>query len=523
LAPSEAQLQLLIDGVADYAIYLLDPEGCVASWNSGAKRIKGYEPHEILGVHFERFYTSDDIAKGEPRTNLDRARELGRAEAEGWRVRKDGTQFWAHVVIDRIVGEDGTLLGFAKVTRDVTDKRRAQRDLDAAREALFQAQKMDALGKLTGGVAHDFNNLLMAVQSALDLLKARFPDDEKADVLINLALASVSRGASLTRRMLGFARQQVLKPIPVEPGPLIHGMLDLLSATAGPHTYVTTEVTPHLPLVFVDPQELELALINLVANARDAVPQGGHIVLGADASDIEAANGRPGGRYLCLSVTDDGEGMSEDVLGRATDPFFTTKEIGKGTGLGLSAVDGLAAQSGGWLQLRSEPGQGTRAEIWLPATGTAAADGAGAEQRRQSALSPPDARALRILLVDDDPLVLQTIAALLEDLGHTVISAQRGQHALDLLANGAACDVLMTDYAMPGMTGKAVAEAARELRPHLAIILASGYADLDAAALSGLTRLTKPFDRRTLASALKQVTAGASYPTSLVVDGEGEA
>lgn len=365
----EAELQTLIDGVSDHAIYLLDPAGCIASWSSEARRIKGYERHEVLGRHFECFYTADDRASGEPSFNLAQAAEVGRVEAEGWRLRKNGSQFWAHVIIDRITSDEGAIVGFAKVTRDVTEQRNAQREIKEANEALLQAKKMEALGQLTGGVAHDFNNLLMSIQASLDLLKARHPDDERTDSLLRLALASVERGASLTRKMLVFSGRQALRSVSVDIAAMIHRMQDLLHATAGPSIELSTQLAQRLPPIYIDPRELKLALINLVANARDALPDGGHVVLAVDASDVSdsKAHGHAGGRYVCISVTDEGQGMDTGVLARATDPFFSTKEVGKGTGLGLSTVHGLAGQSGGWLALHSEVSKGTCAEIWLPA------------------------------------------------------------------------------------------------------------------------------------------------------------
>ncbi|UPG88209.1 PAS domain S-box protein [Luteibacter aegosomaticola] len=507
LAHSETQLRLLIDGVVDCAIYMIDPHGRIVTWNAGAVRIKGYEAGEIIGEHFSCFYTPEDQADGAPAANLANARETGRVEVEGWRVRKDGTQFWAHIIIDRITTADGQLLGFAKVTRDVTTQRDARKELDEAREALFFAQKMDALGKLTGGVAHDFNNLLMAIQGTLDLMELRSPDDERMGALLRIARASVDRGAGLTRRMLGFARRQSLRPEAVDPAMLVHGLLGLMSATAGPEVEVATQVAPDVPPIFADPHELELALLNLVINARDALPEGGHIVVGVESAEGSQGDQRDkAGWYVCLSVTDDGTGMDEATRSRAMDPFFTTKETGKGIGLGLSTVHGLAVQSGGWVVLKSEPGQGTRVELWLP--GLAAE--AGIAEVGYSSVGAPGFRPLRVLFVDDDPLVHQTVAALLENLGHTVLSAQRGQQALDLLEGGAACDVLLSDFAMPGMTGRDLAHAARALRPNLPVIIATGYAELDPAELPGVLRLSKPFDRDALTVALRTVAASVT-------------
>ena len=354
LGQSDTQFRLLVEGVADYAIYMISPEGLVASWNSGAQRIKGYTPVEIIGQHYRQFYTEADRATGEPEHNLQRAAAVGRVESEGWRVRKDGTQFWAHVVIDRITDYQGEIIGFAKVTRDVTEQRLAAQQLEDAREALFQSQKMEAIGQLTGGMAHDFNNLLMAIQSSLDLLGRYLPQDERVQNLIGAARTGVNRGKSLSQRMLAFARKQELKPQPVDLVDLVYGMSELIDGALGSRFQLATRFAFRLDRVMVDPHQLELALLNLVVNARDAYgDEGGRISIEADMSETPHSDvpGLPDGRYVRLAVIDHGPGMDERTLARAAEPFFTTKGVGKGTGLGLSMVHGLAAQSRGRLCL----------------------------------------------------------------------------------------------------------------------------------------------------------------------------
>lgn len=506
LSGSDMQFRILVEGVADYAIYMIDPSGHVASWNSGAQRIKGYMPAEIIGSHYRRFYTPEDQDAGEPERNLQKAVLHGRVEAEGWRVRKDGTRFWAHVIIDRIQDADGHLIGFAKVTRDVTEQRTAALELEEARMALFQAQKMEAMGQLTGGVAHDFNNLLMAIQSALDLLGRRLPDDERTQAIYAAALAGVQRGASLTQRMLAFARRQELRPQKVDLAGLMRGMSRLFDHTLGERFQLAVRISPTLGPMLVDPHQLELALLNLIVNARDAYgDQGGRITIEADMveslrSELPLAGDR---RYVRVSVIDQGQGMDAETLARATDPFFTTKGVGKGTGLGLSMVHGLAAQSQGRLVLHSRPGEGTRADLWLPV-----ADERDVAAVAEAPLTLPVAAAamsLHVLAVDDDPLVLTTLAALLEDLGHTVTTVASATQALDVLRSGDACDVLMTDYAMPHMTGSELAAEVRRLRPALPIILATAYAEVPVTGFDNLLRLNKPFDRAHLASVLGRI------------------
>ncbi|UPG87448.1 response regulator [Luteibacter aegosomatis] len=504
---SETQFRILVQGVADYAVYMLDPEGHVATWNSGAERIKGYLPDEIIGSHFSAFYTEEDRLAGIPHRNLSIAAEIGRAEDEGWRLRKDGSRFWAHVVIDRILDDDGALLGFAKVTRDVTEKRAAEQQLEEAREALFQAQKMEAIGQLTGGMAHDFNNLLMAVQGTLELLRDRLPEDSRTQSIFQTAMAGIERGASLTQRMLAFARRQELKPTAVDLPALIHGMREMTRTTLGSRVEVTTRFPLSLGRALVDPHQLELALLNLLVNARDAMPNGGHIEISAQSQILDGkhASGLAPGRYIRLSVADDGEGMSSETLARATDPFFTTKGVGKGTGLGLSMVHGLAEQSNGRLMVESTLGQGTVVSLLLPAAGdaydteTARPSGAAADLR------PPEyGRSLKILAVDDDALVRDTLCAMLEDMGHVVVAAESGSHALVAFEAPGKFDLLLTDFSMPGMTGAELAEALRRLQPTLPIVVASGYAEaLSSPESAGITRLAKPFNRSMLASAIE--------------------
>ncbi|UPG94347.1 PAS domain-containing sensor histidine kinase [Luteibacter aegosomatissinici] len=510
LGQSDTQFRLLVDGVADYAIYMISPEGLVASWNSGAQRIKGYAPAEIIGHHYREFYTEQDQASHEPENNLRRAANEGRAEAEGWRVRKDGTRFWAHVIIDRILDDEGHLLGFAKVTRDVTEQRLAAQQLEEAREALFQSQKMEAIGQLTGGMAHDFNNLLMAIQSALDLLGRHVPADEHVQNLIGVAQAGVNRGKNLSQRMLAFARKQELQPRAVDVVELVHGMSELIDSTLGARFKLATRFAYRLDRVMVDPHQLELALLNLVVNARDAYgDEGGRISIEADMSEAPHGDvpGLAEGSYLRLAVIDQGPGMDERTLSRAADPFFTTKGVGKGTGLGLSMVHGLAAQSRGRLVLRSQVSVGTRADIWLPVV-------TASDARMAAAAAPPTAMAatkaaetLRILAVDDDVLVLSTLKALLEDMGHVVTAASSGERAIELLRGEERFDLLLTDYAMPHLTGGDVALAALTTRPGLPIVLATGYADMANEAFPGMQRLGKPFDRDNLARAIARAMA----------------
>jgi PAS domain S-box-containing protein len=489
---------MLIDAITDYAVYMLDPDGTITSWNPGAKRLKGYEESEIIGENFSRFYTEEDRKARLPQRALEIAAREGKFENEGWRVRKDDTQFRAYVVIDPIRDSTGRLVGYAKITRDITERMNAARALEEAREALLQSQKMEAIGHLTGGIAHDFNNLLMAIQSSLELIQRRLrPTDPKVAQLIDNALQGTRRGAALTQRMLAFARRQELRLTPLDIREVVQRMSSLLQSSLGPSVSVHTHFPLELPRVNADTNQLELALLNLAINGRDAMPKGGTITIGAaKRADVP---GLKAGNYLCISMTDTGTGMDEETLSRAMEPFFTTKGVGKGTGLGLPMVHGMAEQSGGKLVLKSKLGRGTVAELYLPVAPTVADQ--LAENTDTYSLSPFN-RKLAILTVDDDPLVALNTSALLEELGHEVYSAPSASHALDILRREKNIDLLITDQLMPGMTGSELASRIREENPHFPIILATGYAELAPGEGEKLPRLTKPFGQRELAEAI---------------------
>ncbi|WP_392888665.1 PAS domain S-box protein [Pseudomonas migulae] len=494
LKQSEQQFRLLVQSVTDYAIYTLDPEGRLTNWNPGAQRIKGYLPEEVIGKHFSMFYTPEDREAGEPKRTLSIAVRDGRFENKGWRLRKDGTRFLAHVVVDPIWGDTGTLLGFAKITRDITEATLAQQTLEQTREALFQAQKMQAIGQLSGGIAHDFNNLLTVILGNLEIVRKRVGDDSKITRLLDNATQGALRGVSLTQRMLAFARRQELKTESVEVPALVEGITGLLRSSLGPSVVLETRFTETVEPVLADINQLELAVLNLVTNARDAMPHGGKILISARSED--AKNDRSltsmSGRYVCLSITDAGEGMDDATLAVAMDPFFTTKGVGKGTGLGLSMVHGFIEQLGGRFILKSQKGKGTTAELWLPV----ATHGSKAKPAEVQA-APPVPR-LCVLVVDDDSLVLTSTCLLLEDLGHRVISAMSGVQALQAFDSEPSIDLVITDMAMPQMDGAELAQAIRKLKPELPIILATGYAERLEGFATELPRLSKPFTQLNL-------------------------
>ncbi|MBW6425572.1 PAS domain S-box protein [Rhizobium sp. XQZ8] len=507
LRQSEQQFRLLVQGVTDYAIYMLDLDGNVASWNAGAQRIKGYLPDEIIGEHFSKFYTDEDRDAGFPARALETAAREGRFEREGWRIRKDGSRFWANVIIDAIHGDDGRLVGYAKITRDVTEKRLAQEALDTAQKELFQAQKMDAVGQLTGGVAHDFNNLLTAVLGSLEIARKRVASMPDVVGLIDNAIVGAKRGASLTQRLLAFSRKQDLKLEVVSVPDLVREMAELLQRSIGPGVEISTTFPLSLPQVLSDPNQLESALLNLCVNARDAMPDGGMIQIAARKHVLRAGQvpELPAGEYVCLSVKDEGEGMDEETLEKATTPFFTTKGVGKGTGLGLPMVQGLMAQSGGRLVMKSSLANGTTAELWLPV----------ADRKTDPVIDVPSLvfeqpapmRPLTVLAVDDDALVLMNTVLMLEDLGHTAIEAHSGDEALAALQSGPLPDVLISDHAMPRMLGADLIRKVAGRHPHVGLILATGYAELPTGEDPGVLRLPKPFTQMQLRDALAAVVA----------------
>jgi PAS domain S-box-containing protein len=488
---SQSPAELLVQSVKDYAIYMLDPDGIVRSWNTGAERFKGYRADEIIGQHFSRFYTEEDREADLPGNALRTALAEGKFEAEGWRVRKDGTRFWANVVVDPIHDSEGRHIGFAKITRDLTERKGLQDALETSREQFFQSQKMEAIGQLTGGVAHDFNNILAAIIGSVSLAQRRLAEGEDVSRFLDNAIEAARRGATLTQRMLAFARKQELALEPLDLIDTVRGMAELLARTIGPKVAISTRFPLTVPAVLADRTQLELALMNLVVNARDAMPEGGRITIGAD--ELEGEGGKT---FVRLTVEDEGSGMDAETLARAADPFFTTKGVGKGTGLGLSMVQGMVQQCGGRLHLDSEPGRGTRAEVWLPVT-----EDAPRRVTEPDETSLPATPSLRVLAVDDDPIVLLNTSTVLADAGHHVWQAHSGPSALTQLAEHEV-DLLITDYAMPGMSGVELAEQAQALRPGLKVLIVSGYADLPLNTELGLPRLAKPFSDADLAQAI---------------------
>ncbi|SEO05072.1 PAS domain S-box-containing protein [Duganella sp. CF517] len=466
LHASEERFRLLVQGVTDYAIYMLSPDGVVTNWNEGARRIKGYEAHEVVGRSFAMFYTPEDQAASAPAVALSTALGEGRFEREGWRVRKDGTRFWANVVIDPIRDADGKLLGFAKVTRDITERRLAAEQLERTRESLLQSQKLEAIGKLTGGIAHDFNNLLNVVMNGLDILRT-VADRTAQRRAMDAMERAAQRGAALTQQLLAFARQQPLRREAHDVGRVIRSFDAVLHRAVPSRVRLRLRIAPDLPSVLIDPTQFEAALLNLVVNARDAMHDHGDVTI--DVDTVRLAAGDVGqlaaGGYVRVAVTDSGTGMAPETVARAVEPFFTTKAVGKGTGLGLSQVYGLAQQCQGDLAITSVMGEGTTVALYFPAI--VDADGELANNGHS--------KAEKVLLVDDQPDVLETAVALFSHLGYDVLSANNGVEALATLRASGDIAILFTDVVMPGIGGIELATIARREFPNVKVILASGY------------------------------------------------
>jgi PAS domain S-box-containing protein len=493
LYESERNFRLLVEGVADYALYMLDPDGVVTSWNIGGQRIKGYLPEEIIGQHFSRFYTEPDRANGKPLRALRIAREQHRYEEEGWRVRKDGTFFWASVIIDPIY-EDGKFIGFAKITRDITERREAQLKLEQMHRQLAESQKLDALGQLTGGVAHDFNNLLMIISGSLHILRKTVGDDSKSQRALSAIDGATKRGASLTSQLLTFARRQSVNPQAVDVAKHIDTVREVLDTGVGSTVTLQFDIATDVWPVMVDVAEFETALVNLVINARDAMADGGVITISAHN---ETSGDKAVADFVAISVQDAGSGIAPDILGKIFDPFFTTKPIGKGTGLGLSQVHGFAHQAGGTVKVTSELGYGTSVTILLPRRKAVPA-------AKEKTVAEGGGSGI-VLLVEDNPDVANVSANLLEQLGYTVRRVADAEAALrEIESNG--IDMVFSDIVMPGkMDGLGLARHLKQVRPGLPILLTSGYSDAALNVRGDFPILRKPYEIHELSQAIAKL------------------
>ena len=507
LRESERQFRLLVAGVTDYALYMLDPNGIVTSWNAGAERIKGYSANEIIGQHFSRFYQERDRAAGLPARALYTATQEGRFEAEGWRVRKDGSMFWANVIIDPIKDEKGTLIGYAKITRDITERREAQAALEQAQHERAHLQKMDALGQLTGGVAHDFNNLLMVVSGQAELLKKKVGDDPRIARAVDTIEHAAMRGGALTRQLLTFSRRHTMSPEVFELADRLDGFRTMMTSSLGASVKLITTVEQGVWPILVDPSEFELALVNVTLNARDAMPNGGVISLTTENVNLLGTEtiAKIEGDFVAIRITDAGIGIAPDVLEKVFEPFFTTKPAEKGSGLGLSQVYGFAHQSDGTVTIESQLGHGTTVTLYLPR---------GHEMDIQDAeeAAAEGAPGGSVLLVEDNPEVAAISVSMLEELGYQAQVAGDAQAAL-LGIDETAFDLVISDIIMAGdMDGLALARAIRERQPGLPVLLVTGYSHMVHEASAEFIVMRKPFKLAELSRTASRMIAESKQP-----------
>jgi PAS domain S-box-containing protein len=487
LLKSESQFKTLVGGVTDYALYMLDPNGIVSNWNVGGERIKGYAASEIVGQHFSRFYTPLDQAAEKPARALKIALETGHYEEDGWRVRKDGSFFWASVVIDPIRNDSGELIGFAKITRDISERKQAQEKLLAMQRQLAESQKFDALGQLTGGIAHDFNNLLMIISGSVHAIRKDITSEKALKALQSIDGAS-QRAASLTRQLLTFARRQSLQTQSIKLSERLDLLRDVLNSGLGSTVSLMIDVADDVWNVVVDPNEFETALVNLVINARDAMPEGGSVVI--------SARNDPEKDQVAISVADTGVGIPEDIAAKVFDPFFTTKAVGKGTGLGLSQVHGFAHQAGGTVGLKSILSEGTTITIGLPK-----ATAQLSPEQKQVSLKGSGT----VLLVEDNPEVATASTGLLEQLGYHVRWAADASAALAELERDG-IDIVFSDIVMPGkMDGIGLAKTIRANNPKIPILLVTGYSSSTTEIGAQFPILRKPYQLHELSRELQKL------------------
>jgi PAS domain S-box-containing protein len=489
LDSARRHFQILIEGVVDYAIFLLDTAGRVASWNSAAQQIVGYSTDEILGKHFGIFYRPDERRAGEPNRALESAVQKGKHDVEGWRIRKNGTLLFVTGSVSVIRDDGGNLVGFANILRDATERRDAQEKLVQAREQLAMAQKMEAIGKLTGGIAHDFNNLLMIIGGNAQTFRRLL--DPKLPRAIEAIQTAAKRGESLTRQLLTFSRRQHLSPTVVDLNASIRNMRTMIESSLRGNIVYNEKIGAGVRPVKVDLAELELAIVNIAVNARDAMPSGGAFTLSVGTMTAnDDLHGDVDGAFVAIEFSDTGMGIPPNLLSKIFDPFFTTKEVGKGTGLGLSQVYGFAHQAGGTVRAESKVGQGTTITVYLPSStdqDIVCKDVAAVDA--QHSLRPT------VLVVDDSAEVAEVTSSLFEHLGYNTVYRDSAEAALKLLADGTKVDLVFSDIVMPGtIDGVGLASEIRSHYPHLPVILTTGYSDAAQAAPSDLRILRKPFD-----------------------------
>ncbi|HEX2943398.1 MAG TPA: PAS domain S-box protein, partial [Rhodopila sp.] len=510
LRRSEESFRLLLESVTDYAVFMMDRNGRITSWNLGAQNITAYRQDEIIGQHYARFFTPEDQADGKPMQMMVAAEADGVCHDEGWRVRKDGSLFIADSTIHSVVDDQGVLIGFSKVTRDITQRRQAERDLEQARSALAQSQKMQAVGQLTGGIAHDFNNMLTAVLGGVELIETRGePLNAGIARTVRMIRRAAEHGAELTTRLLAFSRKQTLMPGITDVNRLVSETMELVRRTLGSSIMLEMELSTEVWPVFVDANQVEAALLNLAVNARDAMPDGGMLTITTGNVHLDEHYSRrhdeiASGDYAFIAVRDTGCGMAQDVLEHALEPFYTTKGVGKGTGLGLSQVYGFVKQSGGHVELQSRVGVGTTVTMYFPRS---RAERAVAGQSAERGGPDLPTGTEKILIVEDEEEVRAYSVTAARHLGYEVSEASDAQMALKVLEQTPGISLILTDVGLPGVNGRDLARMAQESHPGLKVVFTSGYAQPTLAELGLLDRgvrlLPKPFRIESLASVLR--------------------
>ena len=501
LMESEWRFRLFIQGVTDYAIFMLDPDGHITNWNTGAQRIHQYTGAEIIGQHFSKFYSEEEQQRGEPARALQAAAYEGKYVTEGQYLRRDKSSFWASVVIEAIRDEEGTLVGFAEITRDITERREAQASLERAQEQLAQSQKMEALGQLTGSIAHDFNNLLMIVSGHAQLLGRRLTDPKQLQA-VSAVHTAANRGESLTRQLLAFSRRQPLNPVVADLKERVEAVHDMLVGSLRGNVELKRDIAADIWPIEVDIAELELAMVNIAVNARDAMPGGGSITLSAQNVTLKKSDGIEllEGDHVALAMTDTGVGIAPDILPRIFEPFFTTKALGKGTGLGLSQVYGFSRQSGGTVVVTSKIGSGTTVAIYLPRK-----HGASIKTTELPPLQSFVPGQGTILVVEDNAEVAEVTTSLIEQLGYRTLRAENATDALSRLQRGQKIDLVFSDVVMPGsMNGIALAQEIANRYPRIPVLLTSGYSDVVQTVSSQLPILRKPFQLSALEKFIRE-------------------
>lgn len=475
---AEERFLRFVRGVPDYAIYSMDTNGSITSWNEGAQRIKGYTDQEILGQNFARFFSAEDQAADLPAKARQTAAERGEFVGEGWRVRKDGTRFFAHVSLYPERDNHGQLTGFYKITRDITQQKVAEQLQEKTRAELAQAQKLQALGQMSGGIAHDFNNLMHVIKNAAEILARQLAADHpNLTTYLDMLQRNADRGAALTQQLLAFARRQPLKPVRLSPNKLVTSMTQLLHRVLGESISIETVLGVGVWDVSVDANQLENAILNLAINSRDAMPEGGKLTIETANTHLDAAYAaaqqevQPG-QYVMIAVSDTGSGMNNEVAAQVFEPFFTTKETGKGTGLGLSQVHGFVKQSHGHINIYSEPGEGTTVKLYLPKL-------SGGEAVAAPVRQVPLIGKMKgtILIVEDNPDVLTFTAAVVRDLGYRVLTATDGATALKVMEEEPGVDLLFTDVGLPGgINGRQLADQIKANGSKAKVLFTTGYA-----------------------------------------------